>query len=285
MNIPPRRLGRGLGGLLQSTVPEPSADEIKAADELPVEAIRANPYQPRRHFDPEALEELKASIQEHGLLQPIVVRKGPTGGYEIVAGERRFRASKLLGKTMVKAIVREVDDAGMQTLALVENLQRADLNPLEKARALKAMMSAQGLTQEGVAARVGKDRTTVANLLRLLELPEDVRVLLEEGRLTAGQAKAILQIPGDPKRIQAAHLAVEKGWSSREIERFARLTPGAKRRTAKPADPFLRDIEERLRRALSAAVRLRGRGKGGTIEIDYADPVQLDALLDRLGAL
>ncbi|MFO0934112.1 MAG: ParB/RepB/Spo0J family partition protein [Planctomycetota bacterium] len=285
MNIPPRRLGRGLGGLLQSTVPEPTAEEIKAADELPVEAIRANPYQPRRHFDPEALEELKASIQEHGLLQPIVVRKGPAGGYEIVAGERRFRASKLLGRTHVKAIVREVDDAGMQTLALVENLQRADLNPLEKARALKAMMSSQGLTQEGVAARVGKDRTTVANLLRLLELPEEVRVLLEDGRLTAGQAKAVLQIPGDAKRQQAAALAVEKGWSSREIERFARLAPGAKRRPAKAVDPFLRDLEERLRRALSAAVRVRSHGKGGTIEIDYADPVQLDALLDRLGAL
>lgn len=285
MNIPPRRLGRGLGGLLQSTVPEPSPEEVKAADELPVEQIRANPYQPRRNFDPGALEELRASIQEHGLLQPIVVRKGPTGGYEIVAGERRFRASKLLGKTTVRAIVRDVDDAGMQTLALVENLQRSDLNPLEKARALKAMMGAQGLTQEGVASRVGKDRTTVANLLRLLELPEDVRVLLEDERLTAGQAKAILQIQGDTRRSQAAALAVEKGWSSREIERFAQLTPGAKRRPAKAGDPFLRDIEERLRRALSAAVRVRGRGKAGTIEIDYADPVQLDAILDKLGAL
>ena len=285
MNIPPRRLGRGLGGLLQSTVPEPSAEEVKAADELPVEQIRANPYKPRRNFDPGALEELRASIQEHGLLQPIVVRKGPAGGYEIVAGERRFRASKLLGNTTVRAIVRDVDDAGMQTLALVENLQRSDLNPLEKARALKAMMGAQGLTQEGVASRVGKDRTTVANLLRLLELPEDVRVLLEDERLTAGQAKAILQIQGDTRRSQAAALAVEKAWSSREIERFAQLTPGAKRRPAKAADPFLRDIEERLRRALSAAVRVKARGKAGTIEIDYADPVQLDAILDRLGAL
>ncbi len=285
MNIPPRRLGRGLGGLLQSTVPEPTAAEVKAADELPVDQVRANPYQPRRRFDPSALEELRASIQEHGLLQPIVVRRGPAGGYEIVAGERRFRASKLLGHTHVRAIVRDVDDAGMQTLALVENLQRADLNPLEKARALKAMMGAQGLTQEGVAARVGKDRTTVANLLRLLELPEDVRVLLEEERLTSGQAKALLQIPGDARRSQAAALAVEKNWTSREIERYAQLTPGAKRRTPKATDPFLHDIEERLRRALSSAVRVRARGKGGTIEIDYADAIQLDAILDRLGAI
>lgn len=285
MNLPPRRLGRGLGGLLQSTVPEPTTEELKTADELPVDQIRANPFQPRRHFDPSALEELRASIQEHGLLQPIVVRKGPTGGYEIVAGERRFRASKLLGKTTVRAIVREVDDAGMQTLALVENLQRSDLNPLEKARALKAMMTTQGLTQDGVASRIGKERATVANFLRLLELPEDVRVLVEEEKLSAGQAKAILQIPGDTRRSQAAALAVEKQWSAREIERFAQLTPGAKRRTPKAVDPFLRDLEERLRRALSAAVRVRARGKGGTIEIDYADPIQLDAILDKLGAL
>jgi ParB family chromosome partitioning protein len=258
---------------------------MKAADELPMEQIRANPFQPRRNFDPSALEELRASIQEHGLLQPIVVRRGPAGGYEIVAGERRFRAVKLLGRPTVRAIVRDVDDAGMQTLALVENLQRSDLNPLEKARALKAMLTTQGLTQEGVAARVGKDRTTVANLLRLLDLPEDVRLRIEDETLTAGQAKAILQIPGDTRRSQAAALAVAKGWSSREIERFAQLSPGAKRRPARPTDPFLRDLEERLRRALSAAVRVRGRGKGGTIEIDYTDPVQLDAILDRLGAL
>lgn len=284
MTVPPRRLGRGLGGLLQSTVAEPTAEEAKAADTLPVDAIRANPYQPRRHFDEGALEELKASIAEHGLLQPIVVRRGPTGGYEIVAGERRFRASRALGHTQIRAIVRDVDDTGMQTLALVENLQRADLNPLEKARALKAMMTSQGLTQEGVAARVGKDRATIANFLRLLELPEDVRLLVEEGRLTTGQAKAILQIPTDGRRSQAAALAVEKQWSSREIERFAQLSPGAKRRPPKATDPFLRDLEDRLRRALSTAVRVRARGKGGTIEIDYADPIGLDALLDRLGA-
>jgi len=280
----PRRLGRGLGGLIQSTVPEPTTEEVRRADEVAIDLVRANPYQPRRVFDPAALEELRTSIEEHGLLQPIVVRRGPTGGYEVVAGERRLRACRLLGHPTVRVVVRDVDDAGMQTLALVENLQRADLNPLEKARALKAMMSTQGLTQEGVAAKVGKDRTTVANLLRLLELPEEVRVLVEEGTLTAGQAKAVLQVPGEARRVQAARLAVEKGWTSREIERFAQLSPGAKRKAARAVDPYLRDIENRLRRALSAAVRLRARGGGGVIEIEYADAAQLDALLERMGA-
>jgi ParB family chromosome partitioning protein len=280
----PRRLGRGLGGLIQSTVGDPTPDEIRVSDEVPVAEVRPNPFQPRRVFDDGALEELKASIAEHGLLQPIVVRRSPAGGYEVVAGERRLRASRALGHARIRAIVRDVDDAGMQTLALVENIQRADLNPLEKARALKAMMGAQGLTQEGVAERIGKDRATVANLLRLLELPEDVRVLLEEGRLSLGQAKVVLSVPTDARRSQVAAMVVAKDWSVREIERFVRLTPGAHHRAVSTKDPFLRDLEDRLRRALSTAVRVRARGKGGSIEIEYADATQLDALLDRLGA-
>ena len=164
MNVS-KRLGRGLGGLLQSTVPEPTAEEVRSSDSLPVEEVRTNPYQPRRNFDEAALAELKASIAEHGVLQPIVVRRGPQG-YELVAGERRLRAAKALGLDRIPAVVRSVDDAAMQTLALVENLQREDLGPLEKARALRAMMSTQGLTQEGVADRVAKDRTTIANLMR-----------------------------------------------------------------------------------------------------------------------
>src|SRR5262245_52536827 len=209
----PRRLGRGLGGLLQSTVSDPTPEEVRASDEIPVADIRPNPFQPRRVFDDAALEELKASIAEHGLLQPIVVRRSPAGGYEVIAGERRLRASRLLGRATIRAVVRDVDDAGMQTLALVANLQGADLNPLGKARALRAMMGAQALTQEGVASRVGKDRVTIANLLRLLDLPEDVRLLVEEGKLSGGQAKAILQATTDERRSKIAALAVEKDWS------------------------------------------------------------------------
>jgi ParB family transcriptional regulator, chromosome partitioning protein len=286
MNTQGRRLGRGLGGLIQSTIHEPSQEEVKSADSLPVAEIRANPFQPRRHFDAAALDELKESIREHGVLQPIVVRRGAVG-YEVVAGERRLRASRDLGLGHIPAVIRDVDDAGMQTLALVENLQREDLNPLEKARALKAMMGAQGLTQEAVAARVGKDRVTIANLLRLLDLPEEVRTWIEEGKLSAGQARAILQVQGDPKRVQMARLALDRELSVRDIERLARLTTGGggKKGVRAAKDPFVADLEDRIRRALSAKVTVKAKRRGGVIEIEYADATELDALLQRMGAV
>jgi len=280
-----KRLGRGLGGLLQSTVPEPTPEEVRSSDSLPVADVRTNPYQPRRHFDAAALTELQASIAEHGVLQPIVVRRGPQG-YELVAGERRLRAAKALGLERIPAVVRAVDDAAMQTLALVENLQREDLGPLEKARALRAMMSTQGLTQEGVADRVAKDRATIANLMRLLELPGDVQELVDAGRLSAGQARAILQVQGDTRRSQLAQLVVERGLSVRDVERYARLAPGARKKApagAAPSDPFLADLENRIRLALSAKVAVTKKGRGGSITIQYGDASQLDAILSRMG--
>lgn len=279
-----KRLGRGLGGLLQSTVPEPTAEEVRASDSLPVEEIRTNPYQPRRHFDQAALAELQSSIAEHGVLQPIVVRRGPQG-FELVAGERRLRAAKALGLERIPAVVRSVDDAAMQTLALVENLQREDLGPLEKARALRSMMSAQGLTQEAVADRVAKDRATIANLMRLLELPADVQELLDTGKLSAGQARAILQVQGDTRRSQLAQLVVERGLSVRDVERYARLSPGTKKKAAGggASDPFLADLENRLRLSLSAKVAVKKKGRGGLITIQYGDASQLDAILSRMG--
>ena len=243
--------------------------------------MRPNPYQPRSSFAESGLDELKASIAEHGVLQPIIVRRA-AGGFEIVAGERRVRACRALGLTRVPAVIREVDDSGMQTLALVENLQREDLNPLEKAKAMRAMMNTQGLTQEAVAARVGKDRVTIANLLRLLELPEEVRVLVQEGKLSAGQARAILQVQGDARRGQLARLAVDRDLSVREVERYARLTPAATRKKGTAPDPFLADIEGRIRRSLSAKVHVRAKGRGGVIEISYGDSNELDAILDRM---
>jgi ParB family chromosome partitioning protein len=261
---------------------EPSPEERKGAAELPVAEVRPNPYQPRQTFDDAALEDLKRSIQEHGVLQPIVVRRGPAG-YEVIAGERRLRACRALGFERIPAIVRDVDDAGMQTLALVENLQREDLNPLEKARALRAMMLTQGLTQEVVAERVSKDRATIANLIRLLELPEDVRGWIEGGQLSAGHARALLQVTSDAKRSQLGRWAVEKGWSVREVERAARLTPGARqRRGVPPRDPFVADLEDRLKKSLEAKVRVVRRGSGGRVEIEYHDAAHLDRILDRI---
>jgi ParB family chromosome partitioning protein len=285
MNMHGRRLGRGLGGLIQSTVSEATPEEAKSADSLPVSEIRANPFQPRRHFDPAALDDLKSSIREHGVLQPIVVRRGAVG-FEVVAGERRLRASRDLGLTRIPAVIRDVDDAGMQTLALVENIQREDLNPIEKARALKAMMGSLNLTQEAVAARVGKDRVTIANLIRILELPEEVRTWIEEGKLSAGQARTILQVQGDPKRLQLARLAVERDLSVRDLERLARLSGGGggKKGSRAAKDPFVADLEDRIRRALSAKVRVVAKRQGGVIEIEYADATELDALLQRMGA-
>jgi ParB family chromosome partitioning protein len=288
-NVPPRRLGRGLSGLLQSTVAPhpveapPTPDELQTAGSIPLVDVRPNPYQPRTAFDESALKELESSIQAHGVLQPIVVRRA-AGGFEIVAGERRVRAARACGLDRIPAIVREVDDVGMQTLALVENLQRQDLNAIEKARALKAMMGAQGLTQEQVADRVGKDRATIANFLRLLDLPDEVRGWVAEGKLSAGHAKAVLQVSGDARRTQLARLVVERDLSVRDAERYARLSgkPAGARGAGAGKDPFLADIEQRLRRSLGLRVALRAKGRGGVVEIPYADSRELDTLLDRL---
>ena len=186
----------------------------------------------------------------------------------------------------IPAVIRAVDEAGMQTLALVENLQREDLNAIEKAKAIKAMAMSQSLTHEQVADRLGKDRATVTNFVRLLELPDEVKALVEEGRLSASQARAVLQVQGDANRARVARLAVERDLSVRDLERMSRLTAGAatKAKRKAGAGPFVADLEERLRRALSARVHVVPRGKGGTISVEYADAAQLDALLETFGA-
>jgi ParB family chromosome partitioning protein len=172
----------------------------------------------------------------------------------------------------------------MQTLALVENLQREDLNAIEKARALKAMMTSQGLTQDEVASRVGKDRATIANLLRLLDLPEEVRSMVEDGRLSGSQARAVLLAVGDASRIRLAKTAAERQLSVRDVERLARLVSAKPGKARRATDPFVADLEDRLRRALSAKVTIEARRKGGTIRIEYADSAQLDAILEKVGA-
>jgi ParB family chromosome partitioning protein len=303
-----KRLGRGLENLLNRTGPDtPGKSDAEPADgaapgptgraasgngngngqgvvrQIPLETIRANPFQPRRIFGEEGLAELCESIREHGLLQPVVVRVAGEG-FEIVAGERRLRAAKALGMKRIPALVRSASNEEMQTLALVENLQREDLNAMEKARALHAMMRNFVLTQEDVATRVGKARTTIANLLRLLDLPEEIQAWVEEGKLSGAHARAVLQAKGDGRRVELARQAVLQGWSVRELERRARSGPTVGRRRTRAEDPYVRDLEERLRRALSTDVRLRPRGKGGRIEIPYHDADELDRLLELLKA-
>lgn len=312
-----RRLGRGLTGLLGASTPEappvplraqppeparpgtrppgvepagssphPAAPGVTASPprmDLPVAEIRPNPFQPRRVFAEEDLAELKDSIAQHGVLQPIVVRPA-VSGYELIAGERRLRAMQALGRALIPAVLRQADDREMQTLALVENLQRVDLNPLEKARALKSMMGAGALTQEEVAQRVGKARATIANLLRLLELPAEVQDLVESGVLSGAHARAVLQAKGNERRVALARQAAQEGWSVRETERRAAEGPTAVARRVAPKDPYVTDLEERIRRALSASATVKPHGKGGTITLRYLDADDLDRLLDRFGA-
>jgi ParB family chromosome partitioning protein len=294
-----KRLGRGLSSLINRTegavadreaattaAPEratPGPEAAAGVRRLPLAAVRPNPFQPRARFDEAALEELTASIREHGILQPIVVRRTPVG-FEVIAGERRLRAAQALGLESLPAVVRDATDEEMQTLALVENLQREDLNAMEKARALRAMMRNFELTQEGVAERVGKARTTIANLLRLLDLPAEIQAMVEEGVLTGAHARAVLQVRSTSGRIELARKAAARGWSVREVERRARGGPKAGTRRVETRDPYLKDLEDRLRRRLGAEVRMRARGKGGRIEIAYTDNDDLDRLLEALDA-
>ena len=310
----PKRLGRGLIGLITRSEPAPPAAESASAPPpaippgggrlgaspqppppvaapgpapktLPVANIHPNPFQPRTTFDEAALQELADSIRAHGLLQPIVVRRS-LAGYEVLAGERRLRAAKQIGLTEIPALVREATDEEMQTLALVENVQREDLNAMEKARALKAMLGNFGLTQDQVAARVGKARTTIANILRLLELPAEIQRWVEDGKLGGAHARALLLAKGLDRRLLLGRLAVELGLSVREIERRAvsegASAGGAKGSTAH-ADPFVADIAARLQRTLGTNVRVVRRGKGGRIELRYHDAADLDRLLGLLG--
>ena len=297
---PRKALGRGLGALLPpagdaQTGPDraPAATHPKAAALVPVSCIEPDPNQPRRRFDDDALDELARSIAEQGIVQPIVVSPSPDhpGTYRIVAGERRYRAARRAGLSEVPVVVREADDDERLQLALVENLQRVDLGPVEEARAYHALLTRTDMTQEALAKRLGRDRSTIANAIRLLKLPDEVLALLEEGRLSAGHARALLSAPDDATRIDLARKAARGGWSVRAVERKARQAAARARETEAPpagADPdrvIVADLENRLSRALMTSVRVRARrGKptAGTLEITYDDLDVLDRILDRL---
>ncbi len=243
--------------------------------------------QPRVRMDAEALGELAASIREHGVLEPILVRKRPAGGFEIIAGERRWRAAQQAGLKEVPIFVHELDDEAAFEAALVENLQREDLNPMETARAFQRLVDDYGYTQETIAAKVGKERSTVANALRLLKLPADVAELVEDGQLSEGHARALLSAPNVSAMKRLARAAVSKGWSVREAERQARRAgrgeeaARAKKGAAKSAN--VRDLEQRLSRALGSTTTIHESGKErGHIRIQYASYDELDRLIDEL---
>lgn len=281
----PRRLGRGLEALFTPNAPGASAAPEAPDRRIPIRDIRPNPHQPRIAFDPSELSELESSLKVHGLLQPVVVRKAPGGsGFELVAGERRFRAATNLGWKDIPAIVREVDDSSLLTLALIENLQRSDLNPLEEAEGYRKLIEEFNLSQQQVAAAVGKDRSTVANVLRLLNLPDSVRRLLREGALTIGHARALLGLPNDRAMAELAREVVAKGLTVRDVEKRVRGDAPTRERknarlSARPAEASR--IEEDLRRYLQTDVSLTVDKNGsGNVRVAFYSAEDLERVLD-----
>ena len=283
-----KRLGRGLEALLGPSVTREQAEASGALRELPVSAIRPNPYQPRRAIDETALGELTASIEASGLLQPVVVRPR-NGGYELIAGERRWRAVQRLGWQKVPAVIKDVDDQTLLTLALIENLQRDGLSPIDEALGYQRLLDEFKLPQAEVARLVGRNRSTVANLLRLLKLPAAVQGLLDEGSLSEGHGRALLALADERQIERLARDAVAQGWSVRDMEAHVRGDVVRRTRTARgrtgpqPATLEAKRIEDVLRKRLGTDVRLTAKRRGrGMLSISYYSNDDLARLLELI---
>ncbi len=279
MNKKPR-LGRGLDALLGEP---PDTIDAQSVTHVPVDLLDRGRYQPRKRFDEQALRELADSIRASGVVQPLVVRSTPQGRYELIAGERRWRAARLAGLDRVPVVVRELTDAAALAVSLIENIQREDLSAVEEARALARLVEEFSLTHEEVAGRVGRSRSAVTNLLRLLSLEPSVLDLLEEGRLEMGHARALLALSGADQARLAAQFA-DRGVSVREAERLIRSRQGGvrSRHTATETDPDVRALAQELSERLGARVRLLHRAGGaGRLVIDYGSLEELEGLLER----
>jgi ParB family chromosome partitioning protein len=290
---PKRGMGRGLEAILSVAGEAQTAEELR---ELPLELIVANPNQPRRHFDEEALNALAGSLGERGVLQPVLVRPKPGGTYELVAGERRWRAAQIAGLTEIPALVRARDDAATLELALIENMAREDLNPIEEARACAALVEELGLTREDVGRRVGRSRVAVSNLLRLLDLPDETIELLEHEQLSEGHGRALLLAEDHTIRRRLARDAVSEGWSVRTVEARAREANQAGgvgkgrggARTKKPSvhpdqHAAAAAIAATLEEALGAEVKVRPEKGGYRAELSFAGPEEAQVLVEGLG--
>ena len=293
-----KALGRGLNALLGpkpgaaaatgvQPAPVPVEEEIPTTGQLrevPLDAIDVNPEQPRTEFDPAALEELASSIKADGVIQPILVR--PNGGrYMLIAGERRMRAAKAAGLQTIPAVVREIEDDRLLEIALVENIQREDLNPIEVAIALQRLAQTAQLSHEELAQRTGKDRSTVTNLMRLLRLPADIQALVADKQLSMGHARALLALQEEEQQRDVAQRILAKGMSVRQAEQLIRqmLEPGPDPKPPLPPDPNVTAAVEEMERVLGARVRLVARGaKKGRIEIEYDSPDELERLYEML---
>jgi ParB family chromosome partitioning protein len=286
----PRRLGRGLEALLGTAGGLASSDQ-GALKSIPVAQVGRNPFQPRTEFNAEELLELQESLKANGLLQPITVRRRPgKDGFELIAGERRLRAATKLGWKEIPAIIKEIDDKTLLTLALVENLQRADLNPIEEGEGYYRLSHDFGLTQQQIAETVGKDRTTVANMLRVLQLPEPVKKLLQDGKLTMGHAKVLLGLDDSDKIIVLANEIVREGLTVRELEQRLRQAGDTRRegkagrpRTTDRQSPEVRRIQDRLRRFLQTDVTVSvGPNNRGSLTIHFYSVDDLERLLELM---
>ena len=272
-----KALGKGLGALLPD--PEPSGPD--GASEVAVESLAPNPFQPRSAIHPERLQELIASIRESGIVQPILVRRHQ-GRFQIIAGERRWRAAQSLGLRTVPVAIRDVPDERLLELALVENIQREELQPLEEAHAFQRLQEEFRLTQEEIARRVGRERSTIANTLRLLRLPREARELLAAGRLDAGHARALLALERVEEQVALARAVAKRGLSVREVERRVAALRGGRGHPEKRRDPNTRAAEERLKAALGARVRIARRGRGGALRIEFQSEAELQRLFELI---
>ncbi len=276
-----RKLGRGLDSLIEQTTEAPDAVNL----DVPCASIRPNPFQPREIVDEDALRELAASIEEHGVLQAPVVRP-VEDGYELVAGERRWRACRLLGLETMPVSIREIDDDRMLEIALVENIQREDLNAIEKARAYRRYLDELGLTHEDAARRLGKERSTITNQLRLLELSDDIQAMVSRGTLSMGHARALLSVRDDTRRRDLARKIDAEGLSVRETERLARdgrsVQPRRPRKEKPERSAHMEDLERQLRERFATKARIDGGSKKGKIVLEYFSMEELSRLLEML---
>ena len=276
-----KALGRGLEALLpNAAVSKGTLVQPSDVQDLRIDHIIPNRYQPRKIFSEEELLQLAESIKENGLIQPILVRRRGDGIYELIAGERRLRAAKLAGLSNIRAIIRNSSDEQAMELALVENLQRQDLNPIEAARAYQRLITEFGFTQEGVAQRIGKDRSSVANIARLLNLPSEIQQLVESGGLTTGHAKVLLGLPAPDAQIRLARQIIERHLSVRQAEHIAA-------QSARPQQPVKRiapasDLEETLQKRLGTKVSIQNGRRGGKIVLHFFGRTDLDRLLELL---
>ena len=276
-----RVLGQGYSALFRQTTVEDSQEKENSGDIRLIKTSLIEPRkdQPRKNFDREQLQALAASISEHGIIQPIIVVEGKNGYYDIIAGERRWRAAKIAGLSEIPAIVRTYDELQIAEVSLIENLQREDLNPIEEALGYKTLMEKFGMTQDAVSERVGKSRSNIANMLRLLSLEEEIKDMLTQNKLSMGHARALLAISPGPQRINAAKKIAEEGFNVRQVEELAKGKKSKKKKAEKQSS--YPDVEKMLSSKLGTKVKIKG-AKKGKIEIEYYSVADLTRIVDLL---